>query len=142
MVDPPKILPAFSGAAALSRTEDSLVAGSTSCSRAWTTSGTCSALRFLPPPCPPHSLERSPVPFQSRKPLCRVVRLKPVIRDNVAIPPWPNICASAAATNRRCRSFRYRLSTAYFLRKPESEPSAMTVSYNFSLQMSLFVPGP
>ena len=118
------------------------VAGSTNCSSALTTSGTCAAFRFLPPPARRTRPAGVPFPFSSCKPLCSVVRLKPVIRDNAAIPPWPNICASAAATNRRCRSFRYGLSRACFSCKLESEPSGMTVSYNFSPQMSsLFLPG-
>src|SRR2546422_6996134 len=53
---------------------------------------------------------------------------------------WPNICASAAATNRRCRSFRYQLSTAYFLlllTQAGIRTEAMTVSYNFSLHSNV-----
>src|ERR1019366_7568229 len=116
------------------------VAGSTSRSNSFTSRGSCSAFDFLPPPAFRTRSGGTSLPSSSRTALCSVVRLNPVARANVAIPPWPRNRASAAATNRRCRSFRYGFRRACFAPNPES--SAMTVSYILPAKMSsLFLPG-
>src|ERR1035441_2582424 len=116
------------------------VAGSTSRSNAFTRPGSCPAFDFLPPPAFRTRSGGSSFPSSSRTALCSVVRLNPVARANVAIPPCPRNRASAAATNRRCRSFRYGFRRACFAPNPES--SATTVSYILPARMSsLFLPG-
>jgi hypothetical protein len=116
------------------------VAGSTSRSNSFTSPGSCSAFDFLPPPALRTRSGGTSLPSSSRTALCSVVRLNPVARANDAIPPWPRNRASAAATNRRCRSFRYGFRRACFA--PNSESSATTVSYILPARMSsLFLPG-
>src|ERR1035441_5884395 len=116
------------------------VAGSTSRSSSFNSPGFCSALDFLPPPAFRPRSGGTSCPSSSRTALCSVVRLNPVARATVAIPPCPRNRASAAATNRRCRSFRYGFKRACFAPNPES--SAMTVSYIFpARKSSLFLRG-
>src|ERR1035437_10343702 len=116
------------------------VAGSTSRSSSFNSPGFCSALDFLPPPAFRTRSGGTSCPSSSRTALCSVVRLNPVARATVAIPPCPRNRASAAATNRRCRSFRYGFKRACFAPNPES--SAMTVSYIFpARKSSLFLRG-
>src|ERR1017187_4226322 len=116
------------------------VAGSTSRSSSFNSPGFCSALDFLPPPAFRTRSGGTSCPSSSRTALCSVVRLNPVARATVAIPPCPRHRASAAATNRRCRSFRYGFKRACFAPNPES--SAMTVSYIFpARKSSLFLRG-
>ena len=116
------------------------VAGSTSRSSAFTGPGSCPAFDFLPPPAFRTRSGGTSFPSSSRTALCSVVRLNPVARASVAIPPCPRNRASAAATNRRCRSFRYEFKRACFAPNPES--SARTVSYILPARMSsLFLPG-
>src|SRR6266704_472092 len=55
-----------------------------------------------------------------------VVRLKPLATATREIPPRPSNCASAAASNRCCRSSKYGLNSAYFFLECQCRPPVHT----------------
>ena len=70
-----------------------------------TASGPCSSLWAVDPPLRLNSPVSDAGSRRSLRPRPVVLRATPVARDVAATPPWPAVTASAAACNRRPRSF-------------------------------------
>src|SRR5580704_3392694 len=83
-----------------------IVTGSTNSRRSSSRVGSFSIRVGPPPPGRRTSPDNEPGLARSFKPRPIVLRATPVARDAAAMPPWPAVLASAAASRRRDRSFR------------------------------------